>query len=59
MELVFLFVQVDQPHQYVGDELRDDDLWDERASLALLRSLESFLDRNYGLNAATVHELHY
>lgn len=41
------------------DELRDDSLWDERASQAFLRGLERLLDSYDRLYAATVHVLHH
>lgn len=43
----------------MGNELGDDDFGDQRACLALLESLESFLHGDNCLNAPTVHVLHH
>jgi len=41
------------------DKFRDDNFWDQWATLSLLRRLESLLHRDYCLNTTAVHELHH
>ena len=59
MELPLLFVEVDQAHQDVRDELRDDHFGDEWAKLTILFGLEMLFNGDYSVDAATVHVFHH